>query len=192
MFFSLYFSLCNNNNKTKEKQIHDNHFHIPAIWLLLFSCFHCRIVQRNVEKWASPQKWSYEDGRAALCVRPALNKTDPRDEEVFCHLILTMCNHSYTVPAPKKVYWTDPYLLESRISAELLWRVVFSFDQIFESIGQMRPVVLTLDSWLYLRIDPFLYFGPAKKTLVHGVPWRQLGGNFLVLRHWWKCKSSHQ
>lgn len=44
----------------------------------------------SVEKGASAQKWNYEDGRAALCARPAPNKTGPGDDEAFRDLILTM------------------------------------------------------------------------------------------------------
>lgn len=173
--FFLYSIIIPKQNKRKTNPFKSifkfqpsGHFSSPA-FTLQDSAEKRTIPTRGcVETWASPQKWRYKDCRAVLCARPAPNKTDPGDDEAFSHLLqrfihqpaIKQCtikrwNSSDTIfISPLNLVlvvikgnhsFTDPYLFDSRISVEL----VFSFDHIFELIGQMLCVVFNTPCTLH-------------------------------------------
>lgn len=86
-FPPIYFSLFNNNNnKTKQKRNKfmtiiftfqpSGHFSSAAFTLQDSAEKRTIPTHGSVEKWASAQKWSYGDGRAALCAHPGPNKSN--------------------------------------------------------------------------------------------------------------------
>lgn len=119
---------------------------------LLFLCIHtagfCKeknnTSTRKHKEMSESTKSGYEDGRAALCACPALNKTDPGDDAAFSIVSFWQCCEIYSSTCNKTVNHKEMEQLRNNLPLLSEFRCCCCYVQLQFYLHQRRSVEMVL------------------------------------------------